>query len=173
MRIRIENVTASIKLEHGIDIERLSLEHSGAEVSDGHPMAILRPTEAIAVQIYENGNVISTGSRSTSESRKVICDALDSLGLAYDPDDVVIRDIMASTILDHDINLDRVYLEFGSVAEYNPEWFSGVIVHYDSMGTTGIIYAGGKIVVSGAVNMDLVYDTLESVIGVIRSMEQQ
>lgn len=171
MRIRIENVTASIKLDRDIDIKRLSLEHIGMESSENHPMAIFRPTDAIAVQIYENGNVISTGARSTSESRRVIDETLQKLGLDHDPEDIQIRDIMASTILDHDINLEKAYMAFDSIAEYNPEWFSGVIVHYDSIGTTGIIYSNGKIVVSGASNMDMVYDSLEAMRDVLTRME--
>lgn len=171
MRVRIENVTASIKLDREIDIKGLSLEHCDLESYENHPMAIIRLTDVVVVQLYENGNVISTGTRSTSDSRKAICETLQKLGFDYDPGKIQIKDIMASTILDHDINLEKAYMAFGSIAEYNPEWFSGVIVHYESLGTTGIIYSNGKIVVSGALNMDMVYDSFENLLRVIASVE--
>lgn len=172
MRVRIENVTASIKLDRDIDIRNLSLEHMRTESSEGHPVIIFRPSEAVAVQLYENGNVISTGTRSTFESRRVIVETLENLGLEYDPENIQVRDIMASTLLDHDINLEKAYVAFGSIAEYNPEWFSGVILHYDSLGTTGIIYSNGKVVVSGASNMDMVYDSFEAMMRVLSSIER-
>lgn len=76
---------------------------------------------------------------------------------------------MASTVFHHAINLDRAYADFGPSAEYNPEWFSGVIVHFDDEGITGLIYSNGKVLVSGATNMDSVYDALDHMIGVLQS----
>lgn len=171
MRVRIENVTASTHVKGGFDLVEFQ-NMINDETEDASSRMVIRYSESIAVQLYENGNVVSTGSRSTREARASICDVLMSVGISLDPDDVQIRDIMASSFLDNEVNLERAYVILGESAEYNPEWFTGVIVHMDGIGCTGMVYSGGKIVVSGCKDMDSVYAGLGHIIKVLSDIDE-
>ena len=174
MRVKIENVTTSIKLRQSLDIDALETSFGFLETKEGSGMVILHMDGAVSVQLFKNGNIVCTGSRTTADAKSMLADALTKLGITFNPNEIRIRDIMASTIVSHDINLERAYAAFGSSAEYNPEWFVGVIVHLDSLGTTGIAYSNGKVVVSSAKDMDAVYGTLEHMCGVLdRIAEEQ
>ncbi len=163
MRVKVENVTSSIRIGRNLDLASMATR-DGLEGTDaGERMLIHHPAPSVSVQFYENGSVVCTGSRSTSESKGLLLETLDRFGIACDPDKAEIRDIMATSLIERDLNLEKTYRLFGAGAEYDPEWFSGVIVHFDDLGTKCVVYGNGKLVVSGAKTMDAVYDTLERV----------
>ena len=163
MRVKVENVTSSIKLGRNLDLESMSSSDASEGTDADGRMLIVRPTSSVSVQFYENGSVVCTGSRSTSESMRFLTGALERFGVPYDPDMVGIKDIMASSVIERELNLEKIYPLFGVNAEYDPEWFAGLIVHFDDLGTKCVVYGNGKLVVSGAKTMDAVYDTLERV----------
>ncbi len=165
MRVKIENVTASVRVRSGLDPSALA--NAERDGSDGSAKATVYQSDSITVQVYSSGNVVSTGARSTKEAKEAICKTLSGLGVTVDPAEVEIKDIMASSYADHDVDLGKAYLAFGESAEYDPEWFTGVIVHMDPKGCTGVVYASGKIVVSGCRDMDAVYGCLEQMMAVL------
>lgn len=166
LRVKVENVTSSIKLGQNLDLDSMSSSDGLERTDAGERMLIHRPTSSVSVQFYENGSVVCTGSRSTAESVRLLTEALDRFGVPH-PETAEIRDIMASSVIERELNLEKTYPLFGSNAEYDPEWFTGLIVHFDDLGTKCVVYGNGKLVVSGAKDMDAVYDTLERVRSVI------
>lgn len=162
MRVRIENVTASVNVG-----DRIVREALAGDGPDGGVKAVFHHSVSVTVQVYGTGNVVSTGARSTREARESICETLAGMGTEVDPGEVEIRDIMASSSFDGVVDLDRAYVAFGESAEYDPEWFTGVIVHLDPRGCTGVVYSSGKIVISGCRDMDAVYDGLARIVSVL------
>lgn len=170
MRVKIENVTASVNAGNRLDPS--VLPDTGGDGSEGSAKAVMHHSDSVTVQIYGSGNVVSTGARSTREARASICETLAGLGAAVDPEEVEIRDIMASSFYNNEVDLGKAYLAFGESAEYDPEWFTGVIVHLDPEGCTGVVYSSGKIVISGCRDMDAVYDGLRHIVSVLSGVQR-
>ena len=82
--------------------------------------------------------------------------------------DVSIVNIVVSTSLEHDIPLEKMAATLSST-EYNPEQFPGLVIRIKEPKTSALIFSSGKVVCTGAKNLDEVDASLQQI---IKSLEK-
>ncbi|OUJ19250.1 TATA-box binding protein TBP [Methanonatronarchaeum thermophilum] len=76
---------------------------------------------------------------------------------------IKIENVVASTSFDQEIDLDKIYNDFED-AEYNQEKFPGVVYRLTEPKTAALIFSSGKLVCTGAKNVDDVEVAVDKVI---------
>jgi len=76
---------------------------------------------------------------------------------------IKIENVVASTSFDQKIDLEKIYNDFED-AEYNQEKFPGVVYRLTEPKTAALIFSSGKLVCTGAKNVDDVEVAVDKVI---------
>lgn len=82
--------------------------------------------------------------------------------------DVSIVNIVVSTSLEHDIPLEKMAATLSNT-EYNPEQFPGLVIRIKEPKTSALIFSSGKVVCTGAKNLEEVDRSLQQI---IKSLEK-
>ena len=77
--------------------------------------------------------------------------------------DIRIVNIVVSTSLEHDIPLEKMAATLSNT-EYNPEQFPGLVIRIKEPKTSALIFSSGKVVCTGARNLDEVELSLQKII---------
>jgi transcription initiation factor TFIID TATA-box-binding protein len=81
---------------------------------------------------------------------------------------VQIVNIVVSSSLEHDIPLEKMAATLSNT-EYNPEQFPGLVMRIKEPKTSALIFSSGKIVCTGAKNLE---EVRESINKIIKSLEK-
>jgi transcription initiation factor TFIID TATA-box-binding protein len=81
----------------------------------------------------------------------------------YSDVDAKIVNIVVSTSLEHDIPLEKMASILPNT-EYNPEQFPGLVIRIKDPKTSALIFSSGKVVCTGAKNLDEVHRSLQRII---------
>ena len=84
------------------------------------------------------------------------------------PRDIKVVNIVVSSSLEHDIPLEKMAATLSNT-EYNPEQFPGLVIRINDPKTSELILSSGKIVCTGARNMDNVSLAINKI---IKSLEK-
>lgn len=82
--------------------------------------------------------------------------------------DAKVVNIVVSSSLGHDIPLEKMAATLSNT-EYNPEQFPGLVIRIKEPKTSALIFSSGKIVCTGAKNLDEVRDCIKKI---IKSLEK-
>jgi transcription initiation factor TFIID TATA-box-binding protein len=159
--IQIENIIANAQISELIDIKLLSekITECSYNPSEFNGLSIKYEKENIAVIILEIGKVVCTGAKEISnavEKIKKVANQIKKFGLKIKKDyEITIENITVTTNLKKDLNLENIAknLMFQEV-DFHPETFPGLIYKMDDLQTILIIFNSGKIVCTGAKNID-------------------
>ncbi len=159
--IQIENIIANAQISELIDIKFLSekITDCSYNPSEFNGLSIKYEKENIAVIILETGKVVCTGAKEISnavEKIKKVANQLKKFGLKIKKDyEIKIENITVTTNLKKDLHLENIaknliFQEF----DFHPETFPGLIYKMDDLQIILIIFNTGKIVCTGAKNID-------------------
>jgi transcription initiation factor TFIID TATA-box-binding protein len=82
--------------------------------------------------------------------------------------DIHIENIVISTQIADTLNLNALSTVFEG-SKYNPKEFPGLIVHFTQPKTAVLLFSSGKIICTGAKNMDEVHDALHKTYAKIKN----
>lgn len=82
--------------------------------------------------------------------------------------DIKVVNIVVSSDLKHDVPLEKMAATLSNT-EYNPEQFPGLVLRIKEPKTSALIFSSGKIVCTGAQNMDQVKEAIQKI---IKSLEK-
>ncbi len=77
--------------------------------------------------------------------------------------EIEVVNIVISSSLDHDIPLEKMAATLSNT-EYNPEQFPGLVLRIKEPKTSALIFSSGKIVCTGARNLDEVRQSLRKIV---------
>jgi len=77
--------------------------------------------------------------------------------------DIKVVNIVVSTSLEHDIPLEKMASILPNT-EYNPEQFPGLVIRIKDPKTSALIFSSGKVVCTGAKNLEEVHKSLQRII---------
>jgi transcription initiation factor TFIID TATA-box-binding protein len=161
MSIIIENIIAHAQISQSLDIENLvdkipdfkynPDEFSGATLKLEYPKT--------AVLILPSGKIICTGAKNIEEvetSIRKITNKMSEVGInVVTNPKVETQNIIVSTDLQKELNLNSIskslLLEH---VNFNPEHFPGLIYNMDGSGVLLLIFSSGKIICTGAKNLE-------------------
>lgn len=167
--IDIQNVVTSCDLGSNIDLEALAEDLPKSQYNASQfPGLIFRSQKPKAtILIFRSGKVVCTGAESveaTEQAFEILTNEFDKIGLKYDEPEITVQNIVASSDLNKQLNLNAIAIGLGlENTEYEPEQFPGLIYRSEDMETVTLLFGSGKIVVTGGTTNDSIITATENI----------
>ena len=173
--MEIQNVVATGTLNQKVDLNAVVKGYPGVEYRPeqfpGLVFRLKRPKTATL--IFSSGKMVCTGARSGKESRTSIMKIVKELKkigiIILSKPDVKVVNIVASASLGGNVDLEKTVVTLRQTM-YEPEQFPGLIYRMDEPKVVILIFASGRLVVTGAKVEQDVYDAVHKL---HRSLEEQ
>lgn len=156
-KIKIENVVASTSLGGELDLQAIALALGGAEYEpEQFPGLIYRLKKPkTATLLFRSGKVVCTGAKSLADvgtAIRTVAKQIKDSGIDINTDpDVEVQNIVASSDLEQEINLNAIAISLGlERVEYEPEQFPGLVYRLDEPKVVVLLFGSGKLVCTGA-----------------------
>jgi transcription initiation factor TFIID TATA-box-binding protein len=156
-KIKIENVVASTSLGGELDLQAIALALGGAEYEpEQFPGLIYRLKDPkTATLLFRSGKVVCTGAKSLADvgtAIRTVAGQIKDSGIDINTDpDIEVQNIVASSDLEQEINLNAIAISLGlERVEYEPEQFPGLVYRLDEPKVVVLLFGSGKLVCTGA-----------------------
>lgn len=165
--VQVVNVVASGALDVELDLETVARELDDVVDYDPekYPGAYVRfGDDEPLITLYRTGKYIITGASSETESerlREEFLGLLDRHGIVSSAEDAwfTIQNYVCIADLERSVNLSALAIGFGlEVTEYEPEQFPGLVYRPRDHECVLLVFATGKVVVTGASDVDTARD---------------
>jgi len=154
-KVIVQNVVASARLKHGIDLDDIVkafpyVEYM-PEVFPGLIFKLKRPRSCTL--IFKNGKMVCTGAKSEREALRAIRKVIEELRKAgiikSGRPEFSVDNVVATADLGVQVNLEGIAHEFlGCI--YEPDQFPAVVYRMDEPKVTFLIFSTGSLVCVGA-----------------------
>ena len=170
MDLKVVNTVGSGDLGIEIDLNQLTFAIDEVEFDPNkYPGAYvrLRGVEPL-ITVYRTGKYIITGSKSEEEAyrcRKRFLKLFSDRGVLDTPGDkwFSMQNYVCTGELDQVQNLKALAIGLGlEYTEYEPEQFPGLVFRPDDHPVVILIFASGKVVVTGAKDIDAAEEAFQS-----------
>lgn len=175
-RMRIENVVAAARLGGPWDIVTLSRRLQAADYRPDRFMGLIVHVPEGSALVFEDGQVVTTGSRGVEEALAQMEHVRELLAKAGAEtsrvDGFQVRNMVVSVDLGSNIPLEQAALAFPDEdVEYEPEHFPGIVVRLADPQVTLLVFRSGKIVATGSGDMPAVEGALEDFVVALRERQ--
>lgn len=169
--VEIVNIVASGSLGIELDLEKVArdLGSIGEYDPDKYPGMYFRLDEdAPLITLYRTGKYIVTGADSKNEAysiRNYFLNLLSNEGMIEDADDewFRIQNLVCTAELGQSLNLNALAIGLGlENTEYEPEQFPGLIYRPRGSDSVVLLFASGRVVITGSSNLDAVKQTFKA-----------
>jgi transcription initiation factor TFIID TATA-box-binding protein len=153
------NLVGSLRLERELDLSALSVDLENTEYHpETYPSMIYRPFGEGSVSILtpSSGRLAIVGAKSKQELIDAVeefLSTINNLGIETDKtsDDMLIQNVVVNYDFEREFDLSvvAIALDLNNV-EYEPEQFPGLIYRSHSGNATVLMFASGKVVITGA-----------------------
>jgi len=163
VKINVENMVASASLANSFDLDRVFRALDGSEYDPdkfkGVIFKIRRENLRTSVLLFSSGKIVCTGATVKNDIEKTVkllkelltdkdIEVKDDVGLK-------IQNIVGTTDLGHQLNLNSVAIAFGlEKIEYEPEQFPGLVYRMDEPKLVMLFFGSGKVVCTGGKNTE-------------------
>ena len=154
---KVQNIVATASLGKPVPLTKLARTQPNTEYNpETFPGLVLRVKEPkSAVLVFSSGNLVCTGTKSTTQVRQVIDAVIKQLkkinvNVTTKPK-IVVQNIVASGSIDLKLNLNFLALEMENT-EYEPEQFPGLVYKLIEPNATFLLFSNGKLVCTGTKN---------------------
>jgi transcription initiation factor TFIID TATA-box-binding protein len=171
---KVQNIVATASLGKPVPLTKLAKTNPNTEYNpETFPGLVLRVKEPkSAVLVFSSGNLVCTGTKSTTQVNRVIQEVIRQLKkinvkITAKPK-VTVQNIVASGTINLKLNLNFLALEMQNT-EYEPEQFPGLVYKLLEPNATFLLFSNGKLVCTGTKNkkeldrsMDLLLKNLKT-----------
>ena len=177
IRVTIQNVVASARLKHSIDLKAIVKSFPNVEyrpeVFPGLPFKLKNPKSCTL--LFDTGRMVCTGTKGEREARRAILEAVRELreaGIVIRGEpEFAIQNIVASVDLGGAIidveELVYAAHRLGIRVMYEPEQFPGAIYRMEDPKVVFLIFSTGKLVCVGAKREEEVYRAVEKLVTIL------
>lgn len=164
----LQNVVSTFNLGcKGLNLHQIALEYKCMEFNpQNFAAATMRTTEPRTTSLaFASGNMVVTGSKSTAESRlaaRKYVRIFQKLGIPVMFKNFEIQNIVASANVGFPIKLKDIADKFGLYVSFTPDLFPGLIFRSINPKLVFLIFRSGKVVCTGARNVQDIKVTYES-----------
>src|SRR3990167_424812 len=156
---KIQNIVATASLGKPVPLTKLARTQPNTEYNpETFPGLVLRIKEPkSAVLVFSSGNLVCTGTKSTTQVRQVIDAVIKqlkkiSVNITTKPK-ITVQNIVASGTINLKLNLNFLALEMENT-EYEPEQFPGLVYKLIEPNATFLLFSNGKLVCTGTKNKE-------------------
>jgi len=166
--IEVKNIVAKLDLGIELDLSYLAttIPNSSYE-PERYPSLIFRPKDLSTVLVTRSGILLFTGGDSVDDLQDTyrrVSEELKEIGIddIKDVGEVELVNVVSTSELNSDVDLNHLSISLGlENTEYEPEQFPGLIYRIED-GPVVLIFASGKIVVTGATSTPEISDAVET-----------
>jgi len=162
---KIQNIVATASLGKPIPLTKLARTQPNTEYNpETFPGLVLRvKNPKSAVLVFSSGNLVCTGTKSTTQVRQVIDAVIKQLkkinvSITTKPK-ITVQNIVASGTIELKLNLNFLALEMENT-EYEPEQFPGLVYKLVEPTATFLLFSNGKLVCTGTKNKQQLEDSM-------------
>ncbi|MDQ2050739.1 TATA-box-binding protein [Natronolimnohabitans sp. A-GB9] len=169
--VTITNVVGSGSLGLELDVEQLGADldvpYTEYNPENYHGLYVRLEEDGPLITVYRSGKYIITGSSSLDqleESNDVFLDKLSALNGIETPEETgfSVQNIVSTAELGTDVNLNALSIGLGlESTEYEPEQFPGLVYRPEEYAAVILLFANGKVVITGAPNIDVATDAFD------------
>src|SRR4030066_2106036 len=163
--LKVQNIVATTSLGKPVSLTQLAKTQSNTEYNpERFPGVVLRIKEPkSAVLVFSSGNLVCTGTKSTTQVRQVIDAVIKQLKkinvrITAKPK-IAVQNIVASGTINLKLNLNFLALEMKNT-EYEPEQFPGLVYKLIEPNATFLLFSNGKLVCTGTKNKQQLEDSM-------------
>ena len=163
--LKVQNIVATASLGKEVSLTKLAKMRSNTEYNpEQFPGLVLRVKKPkSAVLVFSSGNLVCTGTKSTTQVRQVIQQVIKQLtkiGVRVtDKPKITVQNIVASGSIELNLNLNLLALELENT-EYEPEQFPGLVYKLEEPTATFLLFSNGKLVCTGTKNRAQLEDSM-------------
>ncbi|MEM4703434.1 MAG: TATA-box-binding protein [Candidatus Pacearchaeota archaeon] len=155
--LKIQNIVATTSLGTKVPLVKLVRSQANTEYNPeqfpGLVLRIKKPKSAVLV--FSSGNLVCTGTKSTTQVNLVIAQVIRQLrkiGVKVQTKPkIAVQNIVASGSINLNLNLNKLALELENT-EYEPEQFPGLVYKLNEPNATFLLFSNGKLVCTGTKN---------------------
>ena len=166
---KVQNIVATASLEKPVPLTKLARTQPNTEYNpETFPGLILRIKEPkSAVLVFSSGNLVCTGTKSSTQVRQVIDAVIKQLkkinvNVTTKPK-ITVQNIVASGTINLKLNLNLLALEMENT-EYEPEQFPGLVYKLVEPTATFLLFSNGKLVCTGTKNKQQLEDSMKQLL---------
>jgi len=164
--VKIENVVASVKLNHEIDLKEIVRAFPDVDYRpESFPGVVYKLKKPkTATLIFNSGRMVCTGAKSERDAFRAVRKVIRSLRkegiVIVGKPEIKIQNIVAMANLHGKVDLETAAYKLRR-AIYEPDQFPGLIFKMDEPKVTFLIFSSGKLVCTGAKKEEEVYEAVE------------
>jgi len=163
--IRIANVVGSGDLGIELDVEQvgtdLDVPVTEYDPSNYHGLYVRFEKNGPLITVYRSGKYIITGCSSLEDTMKLNSLFLEQIAHLDGIEDIkdtgfTVQNIVCTAELDEDVHLNALAIGLGlESVEYEPEQFPGLVYRPSEYPIVLLIFANGKVVLTGASDLSI------------------
>ena len=129
----------------------------------------------VAILLFEHGRIVCTGAKKKQQAKREIARVVKTLAKYGYPDiflqKLTVQNLVANAHVPYRVNQQALSLDHSDYCTFDNEAFPGVIIRHPEVRgkLTVLLFASGKMVVTGAKQLDDVTHALEKVKSMIES----
>ena len=126
--------------------------------------------------IFSSGKMVCTGAKSEEFSRdaaKKYSKAIKKVGFTVQMQDFKIQNIVGSCDVGFPISLEQLSSAHDKFSTYEPELFPGLIYRMQTPKIVLLIFASGKIVLTGAKNKEDIKNAFDNIYPVLKKFRKK
>lgn len=167
--LKVQNIVATTSLNVPVSLTKLARSQSNTEYNPetfpGLVLRIKKPKSAVLV--FSSGNLVCTGTKSTTQVRQVITAVIKQLRRinvkVKGKPKINVQNIVASGSINLMLNLNLLALELENT-EYEPEQFPGLVYKLVDPTATFLLFSNGKLVCTGTKNKKQLEESMKQLI---------
>jgi len=167
--LKIQNIVATASLGTRVPLVKLVRSQANTEYNpEQFPGLVLRiKNPKSAVLVFSSGNLVCTGTKSTTQVKQVILQVIKQLrkiGVkVVGVPKIAVQNIVASGSINLTLNLNELALKLENT-EYEPEQFPGLVYKLNEPNATFLLFSNGKLVCTGTKNKAQLEESMKKLI---------
>jgi transcription initiation factor TFIID TATA-box-binding protein len=174
----LQNIVSTANLGIKLDLRKIALNCRNAEYNPRRFAAVImriRDPKTTAL-IFSSGKMVCTGAKSEELSRdaaKKYSKAIKKIGFEVNMQDFKIQNIVGSCDVRFPISLEGLSHAHDRFSTYEPELFPGLIYRMVNPKIVLLIFASGKIVLTGAKNKSDINEAYDNIYPVLKKFKKK
>ena len=170
----LQNIVSTAKLNASLDLYKIGLEGRNVEYKPKRfAAAIMRIREPkTTALIFRSGKMVCTGAKSENDSHTAAKNYAKQLKKIGNPSvrlsEFTIQNIVGSHDVKFKIKLESLHMKSieknKKMCRYDPELFPGLIFRMEKPKVVLLIFASGKIVLTGAKERKQIYEAYQNIL---------
>ncbi|CAF0963644.1 unnamed protein product [Adineta steineri] len=168
----LQNIVATANLGCKLDLKRITSQARNAEYNPKRFAAVImriRNPRTTAL-IFQSGKMVCTGGKSendASQAARRFARIIQKLGFEVKFSDFKIQNVVGSADLKFKIRLGVLQVAHTNFCRYEPEVFPGLIYQMKELKVALLIFASGKVVLTGAKTRESIYKAFEQIFPIL------